>query len=593
MKTQKRKWGHRLSCALTAVGVALLLIVLPRAETMSSGASSSCGSATAAESGAVPSSGAESSPDGSSPASEAVSSAVQSSAAEPTSDGSSPASEAVSSAVRSSSGGQSQNSGVKARAEEGTKFSADWIRKSLSPIQPYAVFADYFDLATHMDGCIAVNTAKIGADFGNLHDVFQNYCRNSSTVTVEKKFLGTGAAAKTFRFGLSDHNTGLKIGDPQSMTLTAGEGVTGSATFFVDHNGVDHYDVNELTKAGDAIREGDLYDGYKLNKREKGKIRPDFSTVNCTSYIYSINISGVEPLTSYQLNSATPPDPPNKLVVGSGCQIDGSDVVCGKKRFHCLDPNNLTRVPQGQKFPIDFKPVLNDMAALSAKLAQAASSDTVTVEKFTPSQMNQDNCTIRSNGKLLLINIDASGYKTLGIPAQFKLNVDGEDSGGWAKAAENVVVNVYTKDEAGFHPYQHEITAIGYLMGTFLAPLATISDMECSYNGTIVANKVYSDRGEIHSASGGYRGENIVWEFENEECSSAIVLPQTGGPGTSIFFTIGGGMLLLGAVLTLLRAISEEPGRNGGTGRFFWRVRTSRFSRLNLCEMKKEENNSS
>ena len=441
---------------------------------------------------------------------------------------------------------------ITAAAKAGTELSRDEIWKSLSPVLPYAVFADYFKLTTHMEGCIAVNTANIGDDFGNSDNNYSHYCVSSNTITVEKTY--TGSTAKTFRFRLYN-KSGPPVSDIQNITLSAGKRVTGTVTFSVGGKNVEDYTVNELDGKGGIVVKDDLYDGFTLTGKTPGIKQVNGSTMNSTSYIN--NFEAIN--SSHQLNRTTPP---NRLVVGSNCQVSGSDVSYSGGTIHCADPQNIEQIPRGRDFPIDFAKVLNDMAGLSKQLAQALPSDTVAVKNYKASQLKDADFDLTVGGKMLLLNIDATGCDSFEFPEEPKLKVNGDSSGSWAAAAGNIVVNVYTKDAGGYSAYRGKIKAIGYVMGIFLAPCATITDTVAVYNGTIVADRVENAPSEIHGAAAGSRSENITWSFENVEYAPAIVLPETGGTGTSVFYGTGGGILLLAAALAILRRIRGNQWEN-------------------------------
>lgn len=436
--------------------------------------------------------------------------------------------------------------GVGAVVKTETQFSADQIRDGLSSVLPYAVFANYFKLTTHFEGCIAAGMAYIGANFGNSDNNYK-YCKNSNTVTVKKTY--TGSTEKTFLFGLYDKNDS-QIGGIQSITLPAGQN-SGNTVFHVDSGNVEDLTVKELDSNGKPVAGDDPLDGFTLISSTHGKKRTDFTNMNCTSCIDSMKVADINgnENVSYQMNSTTLP---NRLVVGSDCPInDKGDVICGGT-YHCGDPANLQRIASGQKFPIDFKKVLGSLADFSAKLAQASSSSTVMVENVAADRLKDTNPDITTGGKMLLLNIDATDCDYFAFPAQFKLKVNGEESASWAESADNVVVNVYTKKGGVCKAYGGKISDVGYVMGIFLAPCATITDTGAVYNGNIAADRVECAPSEIHGVADGFRGESIEWSFENKEYTP-IVLPQTGGPGTSGFFIAGVGLLFLAAALVLFR----------------------------------------
>ena len=442
--------------------------------------------------------------------------------------------------------------GVGAVVETGTQFSADQIRSGLSPVLPYAVFANYFRLTADFEGCIAASSADIGANFGNSdHNI--KYCRNSNTVTVKKIY--TGSTEKTFRFGLYGENDS-QIGGIQSITLPKGQN-SGSTVFQADGGNVENMTVKELDSDGKPVTGDDPPDGFTLISSTHGKKQTGIRSMDCTSYIDSMKLVDREGKrdVSYQMNSTTLPDSPNRLVVGSGCQIDDSGkVICGKAFYNCYGSANLDQVASGREFPIDFQKTLDSLADFSAELAQASSSDTVMVQNVKAARLTGTDMNITNDKKMLLLNIDATDCDSVDFTA--KLNVNNQSCSSWVASAANVVVNVYTKKDGDYKAYRGKIKGIGYAMGIFLAPWATITDTVTSYNGNIVADRIEYVPGEIHGVWGGFRGDNITWSFENKEYTP-IVLPQTGGPGTSGFFAAGVCLLLLAAALVVFRRVFQ------------------------------------
>lgn len=259
-----------------------------------------------------------------------------------------------------------------AAEDAGIRFSASEIMSRLSPVLPFAVFANIFHLTgSEIEGCIAANQAEINGDFGIKNNP-SNYLSRANTITVNKTYTGT--TQKTFRFGLfraaDDTSAADQNGDHiKEPTLSGGE--TGTVVFTVDD--VDNYTVHELkdeSDGGGIINVGDApYNGFTLTKREQG-VKAASLNMNSISYIRSfISIDRM----NCHLNDLKSPFPPpyNKLIAGAGTvekynqgwqikygngSIDSGNYPDPDKNFVVVDPND---------FPIDFDDVFNKMETLS------------------------------------------------------------------------------------------------------------------------------------------------------------------------------------------------------------------------------------
>ncbi len=426
-----------------------------------------------------------------------------------------------------------------------TEFSSSQLQGALAPVLPYGVFTNYLDLVSNMEGNIAALEADLDANFG----LSNNNRNNSFTSTVHNFTVNktyTGATPKTFTFGLYKN---AALMDTVTLTLpTATGGTTGSVTFKVN-DGADGYTVAELNSNGEPMNIGDENDGYTLTSADSSTTSSSPS-LGSTSYIKTINYSKTTPLR----NGTTTMK--NNLVVGSGyttttsgntisLKKNGSTKMTADKRYASITVENGT-------FPIDFSATMNDMAALSTSLATAVTSDTVMVRTMTIAELNSksgNGLTFNTNGKMLLLNIDASSSpNSIYLYANANFKVNGVSCGGYSPQAGNIIVNIYTKSGANYLPYSGTICEIGYVMGTLLIPRANVCCLGQNYNGTIVANNV---RNYYCPCCGEYHGEfhgnavsgitiDTVCNFVNTEIPPANYnLPEAGGRGSYLFYGIG------------------------------------------------------
>ena len=486
--------------------------------------------------------------------------------------------------------GQSNDFGIVASAKTGTPYSLSDIMSALSPTLPYAVFADYFNLVVHMEGCIAVNTATIRADFGNTDKNYSTYANNSNaTLTVIKTYKGS--TQKTFWFGLFYNDkpalddSGNKI--KKQLTLD-GNTTTGTVSFQLSGSSCSGYTVNELSSDGNTIIDQnnpiDVNGRFKLTGATHSSNPSGSSSLNGVSYVGDCkDIPGYTGISgSHQLNSTSSSYPQNSLVFGNSSQKGMMDPTCAPQirlLWEAIKQSSNQYSSPGQlgctgsqsitigKIPINISGTLNNMATLSANLAKAVSTDTVSVVNIDAAN-TLDYATLdipADPNKMLLLNIDATDYsvdKPLKIPDTIKWIVGGKSFSGdtdWIPQASNVVINVYKKSGNTYSAFDGQIDSAGHLKGTLLAPCAIMGETSAVYDGRIIAKSAQDDGGEIHSTASGSTGGGLIYQFTNEEYTSTpFTLPETGAGGTAIFYTTGGAVLLFGAVLAYVYRLSGK-----------------------------------
>ncbi len=429
---------------------------------------------------------------------------------------------------------------IKATEKAGTKYSSTQLLGALAPVQPYGVFTNYLDLISDMEGNIAAEQATLFANFGNSDN-------NRNNFIINKTYAGS--TPKTFTFGLYKNATQM---DTATITLpTETGGTTGSATFTV-HDSADNYTVAELNADGNPMNIGDENDGYTLTSVDSSTISSS-SAFSSTSYIETVNLSTH---TAALRNGTTTLK--NNLVVGPNYKVTtGNNNTIKLKKGNLLymtaDQRYCSIQAKNGTFPIDFKATMNDMRALSTSLATAVTSNTVMVRTMTIAELNNQNnngLTFNTNGKMLILNIDAtSSPYFISLYANAKFVVNGVSCGGYSPQAGNIIVNIYTKYGNNYYPFAGAIYDAGFVMGTLLAPNADVNSLSQSYNGTIVANYICNCGGEIHGNTISSGTIDTVYDFVNTEIpdDTNYNIPETGGRGNYLFYGAGFALLTTSA----------------------------------------------
>ena len=442
-----------------------------------------------------------------------------------------------------------------ANARIGTPYSKADLWNALAPVRPYAVFSNRFDLVSDMEGSIAVKNITIQNNFGNS-DNNRKYFTYSNYRTIKVNKTYTGSTVKTFTFGLFD-SCGTLL-NTQTITLPNNGQNTGSISFQVN-DCVNCYSVYELGAGNVKLFVGSTYDGFKLTNMTEGSVTTTSSIQNSTSYIETILSTSVP--TAMRPGTTTNK---NNLVVGNqyGIKKDGSNTnVLSSGTTLMYAPNDTCTIAKaGSTFPIDFTATLQQMSNLSVQLAQALTSDTVMVKYMTIAEWNgkmNSDLNINTNGKMLLINIDATGNSDISLYANAKLVVNGASCGGWTSEVGNVVVNIYTKSGSTYAPYTGSISNAGFVMGTLLAPKARVTSLNQNFNGNIIADYVSNVGAEVHGNTMGGKLESKTYDFINTELA-AYVLPATGSIGTGGFYMTGGILLAFAGLLMTVRTLLQN-----------------------------------
>ena len=444
---------------------------------------------------------------------------------------------------------------ITATAKPGTKYTSAQLTNAVAPVLPYGVFTNTLNLYTDMEGNIAAQNANLYANFGNSDRNRNNSTANTvHTFTVNKTY--TGSIQKTFTFGL--FKNGAKV-DTAAITLPTTAGATvGSASFTV-YDSADGYTVAELNSNGTAMAAGDQNNGTTLTTATSAT--SSSSSTNSTSYIQNINFTYATPLRNGTGSLK------NNLVAGANYTVstNGNETYLknGGTTLITADSRYCALSAVSGAFPIDFAATLSSMENLSKNLATALTSDTVMVKNMTYSEFNVANgnaLTFNTNGKMLVLNIDATGYGGISLFANAAFKVNDVDCGGYSLGGNNIIVNIYTKSGTTYTPYSGTILNAGYVMGVLLVPDATIYSTTHDFTGTIVANSVTNTGAEIHGVTYGTTAITTGCTFVNTPIDDANYdLPSTGGRGTYTFYILGGILML--AAVTALFTTQVQAGR--------------------------------
>ena len=160
-------------------------------------------------------------------------------------------------------------------------------------------------------------------------------------------------------------------------------------------------------------------------------------------------------------------------------------------------------------FPIDVNSWLSTAEKVSKILVNATSTSDVEVinikalngslQRDLTKQYFQNapdnkavNDGIDVGNKLLLINVDMSNVSNYTFD-KFKLN--GNGTGDWSEAANQIIVNPYKKQNGKIVPYENNLTC-DIMSGVTIAPKANVT-LTGSYSGTVIANQIIK-KCELH-----------------------------------------------------------------------------------------------
>lgn len=432
---------------------------------------------------------------------------------------------------------------ITATAKPGTKYTSAQLTDAVAPVLPYGVFTNTLNLYTDMEGNVAAKNANLYANFGNSDRNRNNSTANTvHTFTVNKTYAGS--TQKTFTFGL--FKNGVKV-DTAAITLPTTAGATNGSASFTVYDGADGYTVAELNSSGTAMAVGDQNNGTTLTTATAAT--SSSSSTNSTSYIQNINFTYATPLRNGTGSLK------NNLVAGGNYTVSTSGnetyLKSGSTTLITADSRTCALSAVSGTFPIDFAATLSSMETLSKNLATALNSDTVMVKNMTYSEFNTANgnaLTFNTNGKMLVLNIDATGFGGISLFANAPFKVNNVDCGGYSLGGNNIIVNIYTKSGTTYTPYSGTILNAGYVMGVLLVPDATIYSTAHDFTGTIVANAVTNTGAEIHGVTYGTTAITTTCTFVNTAANDANYnLPSTGGRGNYIFYILGSVLLLTAA----------------------------------------------
>jgi hypothetical protein len=586
-----------IATILATVILLMLLIVFPHAETVDLSASSSVGKETSqvsVQSNIQENSSAgqtslpvSNSPSGSTAANSQdvsssqtsverkSSSSAQVSSGRNQSDSSQTTSGSVSSVKETPSKNSTirQPEALRSAARTDAAISPQTIADRLGIAANFGIFARKFTLNCDMEGNIAVETfAATAGNIGNSANIYTN-----GPGTFDLKIFINGIAKKTYQVGIYSDAAAKNLFQMVSLTADA-QGKAVKTVSGLDSRTV--YYVYLLDSSGNPI---------------SGSGTSQQGITGGGDILYSCNDSYIQTLTD--------PSGGPKLPIGweifrriqFGSTVIPQSVTFGTKYLlynrnagnivyrttgdgtdTLYDPNKrqnvITTIGGGtdnavfikDTFPFDFDEVFANLSGLSKTLAgtQDCNNETVRIINVAPS--GSDNNALRdallkafhsndinylsnngiglNSGQYLVVNVNCGANTSVTIPSCRIGNTTIDTDGGWNDISSRILWNFYGGSSS------LTVNAPFGALGTILAPSATVK-YGSTMNGAIYAYTVYNDTGEIHKMS--FRpAQKVTREVSfTDRNAPPFTLPETGGPGTGIFYVAGGGILFISVVI--------------------------------------------
>ena len=368
-------------------------------------------------------------------------------------------------------------------------IDVDTIKNGLSKVSDFAVLANEFTIDGHIEGNIAVNKVMNSGVVGNTDAVLRMI--KTLKITVQKTVSPKLSTAETFTFGLFDKNDNLI----ETKTITTKS--TGTTTFTVEKSG--GFDRSDVYK----VYELDSNKNKVLNNGTLGEYTVTYDSLNGgDSYDIIMGSANVNYVGSVE-NGV-------KLQGQSGIPTSLITTVEGAENWiDFVDVEVLTQEEFEKVMPIQS--ILDEISELSRTLAKAKSGNGVRVYNIPISALNGDVClsgykdaeNIEDYEVAVLNIVIPKSQKNANIsPSQLYLKTDeGKtyniyNGGSWATLASKIIWNYV--DEDG-NPYEGSVVNAGMMIGTMLAPKATLT-VGGSAADAIVGNKVIQSN-EIHKVT--------------------------------------------------------------------------------------------
>ncbi|WBY65001.1 MAG: hypothetical protein ACFWUD_00270 [Thermocaproicibacter melissae] len=461
---------------------------------------------------------------------------------------------------------------IRRAALSDTAISPQTITDGLGVAASFSVFARKFTLNCDMEGNLAVETfAATAGNIGNSMNIYTP--TQGNPLTFDLKISISGIAKKNYQVGIYTDAAAKNLFQKVSLTADS-EGKATKTISGLDSKTV--YYVYLLDNSGNPI--------FGSGSSQQG-------ITGGGSVIYSSNDNYIQTLTD--------PDNGPKLPIGweicrriqSGSTIIPQSITFGGRyllynkhaanivyqtsgdgTYTLYDPskkqNVIDTIGGGtenavfikNEFPFDFDDVFASLSSLSTTLAGAQDSGTMRVINVAPSgngsnalrdallkalRVHDENYLANTgislnNGQYLVVNVNCGRNTSVTIPYCRIGNVTIDTDGGWNEIASRIIWNFYGEGSS------LTVNAPFGALGTILAPSATVK-YGSTMVGAIYADTVYNNTGEIHKMI--FRPTQKVTRSVSftDQCTPAVTLPETGGPGAGIFYLTGGGIVFVAA----------------------------------------------
>lgn len=492
-----------------------------------------------------------------------------------------------SSGVASSAKGTPESTGtanltdtVRSAALTGATISPQTIADGLGTAAEFALFARKFTLNCHMEGNVAVEA--FAATTGNIGNSANIYTHNQSgPLTFDLTISISGIAKKSYQVGIYTDAAAKNLF--QKVSLTADSEGNAATTI----SGLDSKKV---------------YYAYLLDNNGNPVLGSGTSQQGITgggSVVYSCNDSYIQTLTDplpigweiFQKAVAGSTVIPQSATFGNKYLLYRNAVnivyqTTGDGSYTLYDPskkeNVINTIGGGtdntvsikDTFPFSFDDVFTSLSGLSKTLAGAHDCDNTTMRviNVTPSgnredalrdalitalgyQTDQNALTNPDKGipladkQYLVVNVTCGNNTSVTIPPCCIGKV--AYSTDWNDISSRILWNFYGGSSS------LTVKTTSGVLGTILAPTATVN-YGSTMNGAIYADTVYNGTGEIHKMT--FRPTpNVTRSISfTDHSTPPFTLPETGGPGTGIFYLAGGGILLLAAAAVLIHRVTKH-----------------------------------
>lgn len=481
---------------------------------------------------------------------------------------SSPASSAKETPKSSSTAGSSR--AIRGAALKDAAISPQTIADGLGIAAGFSVFARKFTLNCDMEGNLAVETfAATSGNIGNSMNIYAP--TQGGPLTFDLTISISGIAKKNYQVGIYTDSAAKNLFQKVSLTADT-EGKAAKTVSGLDSGTV--YYVYLLDNSGNPI--------FGSGSSQQG-------ITGGGGVIYSSNDNYIQTLT----------DPENgpKLPIGweicrriqSGSTVIPQSITFGGRyllynkhaanivyqtsgdgTYTLYDPskkqNVIDTIGGGtdnavfikDKFPFDFNNVFASLSSLSTALAGTRDSEAMRVINVAPSgsgidalrdallkALHSNDINYLSNtgvglksGQYLVVNVNCGKNTSVTIPYCRIGNVTIDTDGGWDEIASRIIWNFYGEGSS------LTVDAPFGALGTVLAPSATVK-YGSTMVGAIYADTVYNNTGEIHKMT--FRPTPKVTRSVSftDRNTPSFTLPETGGPGTGIFYLMGGGFVFV------------------------------------------------